>query len=55
MTASEAKLVLEMAIYYGEKKAWSWENYVAQHVKYDIILGNLMDYGYQGLDPGSKV
>ena len=25
------------------------------HVKYHIILGNLMEYGYQGLDPRSKV
>ena len=37
------------------KKAWTWEKYVAQHVKYHIILGNLMEYGYQCLDPGSKV
>ena len=40
--------------YDGEKKAWNWEKYVAWHVKYYIILGNLMEYGYQGLDPGSK-
>ena len=29
--------------------------YVACHVKYHIILRNLMEYGYQGLDPGLKV
>ena len=28
---------------------------VARHVKYHIILGNLMEYEYQSLDPGSKV
>ena len=44
-----------MSMYDREKKAWNWEKYVAQHVKYHIILGNLMEYGYQGLDPGSKV
>ena len=38
-----------MSTYNREKKAWNWE-------KYDhIILGNLTEYGYQGLDPGSKV
>ena len=44
-----------MLTYDGEKKAWNWEKYVARHVKYHIILGNLMEYGCQGLDPGSKV
>ena len=29
--------------------------HVAHHVKYHIILGNLMEYGYQGLDLGSNV
>ena len=43
-----------MSTYDGEKKAWNWEKYVACHVKCHIILGNLMEYGYQGLDPGSK-
>ena len=28
---------------------------IAQHVKYHIILENLMEYGYKGLDPGLKV
>ena len=48
-------MALQMLTYNGEKKAWNWEKYVAQHVKYHIILGNLMEYGYQGLDTGSKV
>ena len=39
----------------GEKKAWNWKKYVAQHVKYNIILRNLMEYGYQVFDPGLKV
>ena len=29
--------------------------YIAQHIKYHIILVNLMEYGYQELNPGSKV
>ena len=42
-------------MYDGEKKAWSWEKDVAQHIKYHIILGNLMEYGYHGLDPELNV
>ena len=55
VTALEDKLILQMFMYDGEKKAWNWEKYVAQHVEYHNALGNLMEYGYQGLDPGSKV
>ena len=54
-TASEAEMALKMSTYNGEKKAWNWKKYVACHVKYHIILGNIMEYEYQGLDPGSKV
>ena len=48
-------MALQTSKYDGEKKAWNWEKYVAWHVKYHIILGNLMECGYQGLNPGSKV
>ena len=44
-------MALHMPTYNGEKKAWNWEKYVAHHVKYHIILTNLMEYGYRGLDP----
>ena len=54
-TASESEIAFQMLIYDGEKRTWHWEKYVAHHIKYHIILGNLMQYGYQGLDPGSKV
>ena len=47
-------MALQMLTCDGEKKTWNWEKYVAWHVKYHIILGNLMEYGYQGFDPGSK-
>ena len=53
-TASEATIVLQM-LKYGEEKAFNWEKYVVQHVKYHIILENLMELGYQGFDTGSKV
>ena len=55
VTASEAEMMLQMSAYDGEKKAWNWEKYVAHHVKYHFILENLMEYGYQDLDPGLKV
>ena len=42
-------------MYDGDKKSWNWEKHVAWHAKYHIILGNLMEYGYQGPDSGSKV
>ena len=50
-TASEAVMALQMSTYNGEKKAWNWEKYVAQHVKYHIILRNFMEYEQQGLGP----
>ena len=53
-TASEAEMALQMSTYEGEKKAWSCEKYISIHVKYNIILRNLMEHGYQGLNPGSK-
>ena len=54
-TASETEMVLQISTYDSEKKAWNWKKYVAWHVEYHIILGNLMEYGQQGLDPRSKV
>ena len=55
VTASGAELVLQKLTYNREKKAGKLEKYVAQHVKYHIILGYLMEYRYQGLDPGLKI
>ena len=52
-TEPEAELVFPISVYYSEKK-WNWK-YVAHYFKYHIILGNLMEYGYQDLAPGSKV
>ena len=55
MIASETEMALQMSRYDKEKRAWNSEKHVACHVRYHNILGNLMEYGYQGLDPGSKV
>ena len=43
VTTSEAVMALQMSTYDREKKAWNWEKYIACHVKYQIILGNLMN------------
>ena len=45
-TASEAWMAVPTSTNDREKVAWNWEKYVACHVKYHIILGNLMEYGY---------
>ena len=54
-TTLEAEVALWTLTYDGEERAWNWEKYAACNVKYQIILGNLMEYGYQGLDPVLKV
>ena len=51
----QCELVLQTLTYDREKKAWNGETCVAWHVNYHIILDKLMQYGYHGLDPGSKV
>ena len=53
--ASEAEMALQMSTYDREKRALNWEKYVSCHVKYHIILGNLLEHGYQGIDPVLKV
>ena len=55
VTALEAEMALQMSTYDREKRSWNQEKYVAHHVKYHIIFGNLVEYVYQGLDPGLKV
>ena len=42
-------------MYDSEKKACNWEKYIACHIKYHIIIGNLMECEYKELDPWSKV
>ena len=44
-----------MSTYDDEKKAWNWKKYIAWHVKHHIILKNVTEYGYQCLDPKTKV
>ena len=47
VTASEAKFALQISTMIEKRHG--------NGIKYHIILGNLMEYEYQGMDPGSKV
>ena len=51
-TATEAETALQMLMNNWKKKEWNWENYVSQHVKYNVIVENLKMY--QDIDPVSK-
>ena len=53
-TASEAELGFQMSTCNRKKETWNWEKYVAQYIQCYIILGNLIEYGYQDLDPELK-
>ena len=51
---SKAETALQTLTCNREKKELNWEKYVSCHVKYHNVLENLTEYGYQGLDPGTK-
>ena len=55
LIASEAEEPLQMSMYDGKKKTLNWEKYGFRHFKYYIILKNLKEYGYQGIDPGTNI
>ena len=54
-TASEAEAAHQMSMYDGEENTWNWEKYVSWQVKYHVILKNLKEYGYENLDPWTKI
>jgi hypothetical protein len=41
--------------YNGEKRRWNFEKYVRLHVEQHAVLEDLVEYGYSGIDEGSKV
>jgi hypothetical protein len=53
--ASEAEAKLGSASYTSEKKKWTWEKYVQIHAEQHAVLNGLTDYGYSGIDNGTKV
>jgi hypothetical protein len=53
--ASEADTKLTGTLYNGEKKRFTWENYVRIHTEQHSVLNGLKDYGYDDIDDSSKV
>jgi hypothetical protein len=53
--ASEAEAKLGSVSYTGERKKWTWENYIQIHAEQHAVLNGLADYGYSGIDNGTKV
>jgi hypothetical protein len=53
--ASEAEAKIGSVSYTGERKKWTWEKYVQIHAQQHAVLNGLTDYGYSGIDNGTKV
>ena len=53
--ASKAETTLRSLTYSGETRRWTFETYVNKHMQQHTILENLVQHGYAGIDPRSKV
>ena len=53
--ATEAEEKLQNSHYDGKKKMCDWDKYVALHKEQHAITESLADYGYSGMDNGTKV
>mmetsp|Transcript_286 Transcript_286/g.801 ORF Transcript_286/g.801 Transcript_286/m.801 type:complete len:272 (-) Transcript_286:126-941(-) len=53
--ASSVEKKLASISYYGEKKNWNFEKYDTEHKRKHNILKGLVENGYTGIDPRSKV
>jgi hypothetical protein len=53
--SAHAERKLMDTVYNGEKCRWNFEKYVRLHVKQHAVLEDLVQYGYSGIDEGSKV
>jgi hypothetical protein len=52
--ASEAEANLGSVSYTGERKKWTWEKYVQIHTEQHAVFNGLTDYGYSGIEIGTK-
>ena len=52
--AATADHKLINATYRGERRHWDFERYATLHKEQHTILEGLKDYGYAGMDEGSK-
>ena len=53
--ANTAKHRLQTLSYMGEQQRWNFERLINEHQKQHQILKGLVQYGYAGIDKGSKV
>ena len=55
MQTTDVERKLQNSQYDGERKGWDWDKYVALHKEQHAIMESLTDYGYSGMDNGTKV
>jgi hypothetical protein len=53
--ASQAESKLNSTVYNGEQRRWNFERYVNVHKQQHSIMEGLVEHGYVGIDPRSKV
>jgi hypothetical protein len=53
--SAKAERKLMDTTYSGEKRRWNFEKYVRLHVEQHAVLEDLVQFGYSGIDEGSKV
>jgi hypothetical protein len=53
--ATQAENKLTSTVYNGEQRRWDFEKYVNVHKQQHSIMEGLVEHGYTGIDPRSKV
>jgi hypothetical protein len=53
--ATSAEDKLKTTFYHGEQRRWDFERYVNVHKQQHSVLEGLVEHGYAGIDPRSKV
>ena len=53
--ATDEERKLQTSHYDSERKGWAWDKYIALHKEQHAIMESLIDYGYSGMDIGTKV
>lgn len=53
--ATQAEDKLKSTVYSGEQRRWNFERYVNVHKQQHSIMEGLVEFGYVGIDPRSKV
>jgi hypothetical protein len=53
--ATLAEDKLKSTVYHGEQRRWDFERYVNVHKQQHSVLEGLVEHGYAGIDPRSKV